>query len=177
LSASFQLYVLAPLTLLILIRRPKIGIPLNIFVIILGIFLNVYPRIFLNIPVYFEFQKIKTITSMLMSIDYYIFNTMQYVSSFTLGMLSGYFVMNQPKFDIGGSNVQNVLNILALILISCAIYWSSALLNINQIHLEINVLLYLTFGKFIWSLSNAWILFVCCTGRSGKGKAQIYKIN
>jgi hypothetical protein len=135
---------------------------------IFGIFLNIYLKIILQIPTYVEFEKFTTIESFIKSFAFYEFNTLQYVSSFTLGLLSGYLVIKQPKISIGGPIIENGLNIIALGSISCIIYWSDTLSKINQTVSEKNILLYLIFSKLIWSLSFTWILFVCCTGRSGK---------
>ncbi len=135
---------------------------------IFGIFLNISPKIIFQIPTYVEFKNIPTIKSLVKSFVYFEFNTLQYVSSFTLGLLSGYFVIKQPKISIGGPIIENGLNIIALVFISCIIYWSDTMCKINQIVSEKNILLYFTFSKLIWSLSFTWILFVCCTGRSGE---------
>jgi hypothetical protein len=153
---------------MILLRKTKLGITLIIFVMIFGIFLIISPKIIFQIPTYVEFKKFPTIESLVKSFVYYEFNTLQYVSSFTLGLLSGYFVIKQPKISIGGPIIENGLNIIALVLISCIIYWSDAMCKINQTISEKNILLYFIFSKLIWSLSFTWILFVCCAGRSGK---------
>lgn len=159
--------MLAPSILLVLFRRPKIGILLNIAVIIFGIFLNVSPKLILNIPSYFEFKNIQTFESLIKSLDYYQMNTTQYVGSFTLGMLTGFFIVKHPKAYVGGSFVEIFLNTISLFSITCMVFWSNMLSAIDGTTTELNMLLYFSFAKFIWSLSFAWLLFVWCTGRSG----------
>ncbi len=159
--------MLAPSILLVLFRRPKIGILLNIAVIIFGIFLNVSPKLILNIPSYFELKNIQTFESLIKSLDYYQMNTTQYVGSFTLGMLTGFFIVKHPKAYVGGSFVEIFLNTISLFSITCMVFWSNVLSAIDGTTTELNMLLYFTFAKFIWSLSFAWLLFVWCTGRSG----------
>lgn len=121
---------------------------------------------------------------------YYHQNIVQYIGSFSVGVLLGYAIIvyqNMNKnAENGGSvtfnaysrkdranNGKNLIyNIVAIFGISSSFIWIDRIVHPTEDETiptnELSVLLYFSIGRFLYSLSFAWIIYACISNKSSK---------
>ncbi len=167
LSASFQLYLIAPIMFVPLYKWPKFGITLNIIILLFSIFLNISPKFIINYLHFYEPTRVTSIRASLTVNSNYQLNTFHYVCTFSIGTLTGYMLRKHPNIYIGGPIVERILTFIAFAIIPLMYIWNNSFWILNDSAPEISVAFYIAFAKFFWGLSFAWIWFACCTGRAG----------
>ena len=169
LSMSTQLYLVAPLVFIPLFRWPRFGFGLTIFIVLLSPLFTISPRLFLGHPSYMEPTKFESISEGLRGFLNYHTNPVQYVTSLSIGLLSGYMIRCKPNMHfIGGKITEMILWVTSFTSIVLVFTWSNSFWEINQVNPEYKVLAWYVLSKFMMSGSLGYISFMCCTNRGGK---------
>ncbi len=94
--------------------------------------------------------------------------TEQYLTPFITGILIGFLIANKEKFKkiFNKKSVPIILWILFPLFCSLAIIWGENFKDLDIAPNEVNLLLWLSFGKVMWSLGCGSLVLVLCI-RSG----------
>ncbi len=166
-AADFQLYLLAPIVFLVFYNSPKIGLFWNIFLVILGIFTALAPKIIFGTPYLFEWSEFAYPFSFLDSLKSNYWGIESHVVSYMLGMLLGYLIRQKPNLYFGGRFGELFIWIISWSLTSFAFYWNKDLYNPYNDLTQTQILLWIAFSKLCYLSGWFFLLYFCTTGRGG----------
>jgi len=148
---------------------PKVGIILNILLIAFGSFASILPK-FLGLPIApFEVSEMDSVKQIQRSLVRYNIGFEQCLTPFLSGILVGYLVANKSKFSnfFNKKFISSLLWILFLLMTSSAIIWGENFKDLDLIPNKLNLLLWFSLGKVLWSLGFATLILLLCTGSGG----------
>ncbi|KAH9423552.1 hypothetical protein DERP_003833 [Dermatophagoides pteronyssinus] len=173
-SIIFQLNVAFFLVVLVMYESPKKGLRMLIIMIICSILLNISPRLFLtNTRTYYEMMRQPSLWHARRSFYLYHQNIIQYLGSFSIGLLLGYAIIvrdNISDQEQTKSNKQRKLiiyNVLAIIGLIVPFVWVNQFFGEQGVSPnELSVLLFFSIGRFIFGLSFGWIIYASVAEKS-----------
>lgn len=168
LSMSTQLYVLAPLVFLPLYRWPKIGLTITGLLLLISPLFTMSPTLILGHPTYLELTKLRTASEILRAFSNYHTNTFQYITPFSIGILTGYLIKRYPNLrPIGGRPVEIFLWIASFSTYVIFYTWHNSFWGLNQVNSTWNTLAWFALSKLATGFGLAYISYMCCTGKGG----------
>lgn len=162
-SALFQLHIIVPILIMIYYKNPKYGFYTMIGAIIIGMFLSVSPTIVFGIIPQVQYLQIETFEELLQSFLWYHLSTNVYIVSFLVGVLGGYFLRKDIKFNVQHEVLLWIFSVITIIVVFT---WNNAFWKLDKSSPLYSVLLWHTFGKLFFALAFTWIFFALCTGRA-----------
>ena len=151
-------------------KWPKFGLIFTIITTILCCFVSLIPRI-IGLPIApFEVSDMNSVDLIELSINRYNFGTEQYLTPFLTGILIGYIIANKSKYSkIFNTNTFTtpIIWILFGLLCSSAVIWGENFKDIDINPNKINLLLWYSLGKLLWSTGCGCLLLVLCLGKKG----------
>ncbi|GFT13897.1 nose resistant to fluoxetine protein 6, partial [Nephila pilipes] len=163
-SCDFQLYLASLIVIFPLLKSEKIGIAVNILIIVISI---IYSGIITYIG--------KIIPTVIMTqpdpIDrnlgylYTYGNTLSRAGPYFIGILTGYLLIKYPEVKIP-KTFQVIGWCLATLSSGLVVFITGAWYKIRPPS-PLEVLLYATFYKVAFTIGVAWLTFCCITGRGG----------
>ena len=158
---SAQLYLIAPIIFIPILRYPKYGFLICIFIILISPISIITPALFLALPTYLESSKFPTLTNSIRSFYHYHSYPLQYVTSFCVGILTGYLIAARPKAKIiGGKFGIALLSILCLACVGIVWAWNYAIWDKNY---RAEALGWFVGYKFLFPVALGTVSFVFCT--------------
>ncbi len=154
--------IVSPLILVQLHYSTKIGIILSFILIIASLIANVLPKL-LGLPIApFEVSLMDSVDQIRTSFIRYSAATDQYLTPFIIGILIGFLIANKEKFKnfFDKKLVPIILWIFFPLFCSSAIIWGENFKDINITPNEVDLLLWLSLGKVMWSLGCGSLILV-----------------
>ena len=158
---------MAPFVVFILYKYPKCGISLTVTIILFGCYASISPRLLFGQKTYLDPLGINSLEEMTKAFVAFHMGINQYIISFFIGILIGYFVRNNINYKNLSNKLESFLWILSFLTIILVMYWYMTLHTINRSPSKLSVLLWFSFGKLIACIAISWILFSLCIGRAG----------
>ena len=166
-SVDFQLRIVAPLMFLVIYKFPRFAIPWNVLFILLGVFIAIFSRVFLDKPFLTELYNME---SLLIGIDVfftYHWRPEQHFLSYVLGIFCGYCIRHKPGLRFGGRTLQMFFWVTTSALTFGSMYWFNNLLLIDYDLTMTEVIVFLAIGKITFLSGWFWLFYACATGRGG----------
>ncbi len=166
-SIIFQLQMISPIILIPMHCWPTIGVTLNIIAIIFGSITSILPK-FLGLPIApFEVSDMDSVDQIQRSLRRYNMGTEQFITPFVTGILIGYLITNRSKFTKTFNKIFIIiiLWILFAVLSSSAIIWGENFKDINKTPNKLNLLLWFSLGKILWSLGLGSLIIALYSGK------------
>ncbi len=168
-SILFQLQIISPLILVPLYYSTKFGIIFISFSIIASCFVQLLPKFF-GLPIApFEISDIISVDQFQKSIFRYNLRPEQSLISFIIGILIGFLITNKEMF----TNVFNkkfvpiILWIIFPLFCSSAIIWGENFKDFEIAPNILDLLLWFSLGKILWSLGCGSLILVLCIRSEG----------
>ncbi len=161
--------IISPLILIQLHYSTKIGIVFSTILIIASLVTNILPKL-QGLPIApFEVSLMDSVDQIRTSFIRYSTATEQYLTPFITGILIGFLITNKEKFKnfFDKKFVPTILWIFFPLFCSSAIIWGENFKDINIAPNEVNLLLWLSFGKVMWSLGCGSLILVLCIRSEG----------
>ena len=163
-----QLYLIAPIVILVLYYCPKVGIVWNILVVVLGSLLALAPKMLYGIPHLFDMIDIPTFTESAKTVSHNYFGIEQHFQLYMLGILVGYLIKRHPKAYLGGRIGELFIWLATWSLTTYAIFWHRNYYNYAEYRVtEIEVINWIAFSKVCYAAGWCWAFYACVTGRAG----------
>ena len=166
-AADFQLRLVSPIVFLIIYKFPRIAIPWSMFFIMLGVFISVFPRVFLDIPYITESYISDSIWFGLNQFIMYHWRPDQHFLSYVLGILCGFFIRHKAGLQFGGRFLQAVFWVTTSALTFGSMYWFNNLFLIGYDLTKTEVIVFLAIGKITFLSGWFWLFYACATGKGG----------
>ncbi len=168
-STLFQLQIISPLILIPLYYSTKFGIIFTLFSIIASCFVQILPKLF-GLPIApFEVSDMVSLDQFQKSFFRYNLRPEQSLISFIIGILIGFIIANKEiltKF-FNKKLVPIILWIVFPLFCSSAIIWGENFKDLEIAPNKLNLLLWFSFGKILWSLGCGSLILVLYTGNRG----------
>lgn len=159
--APFILYTL---------RYRTLGPIVIVSLIVLGSIVSIIPKVVLNLPVApYEISLTTSIQQAKLSFIHYYAATDQYIVVFVYGLFIGYMIKCKPKINLGKRPALCAIWAGMLLMPFISTNWNEGFKPIEGNFSQFSFNSWFLFSKIMWSLGFGWIMFACCTGRSGKG--------
>jgi hypothetical protein len=160
-----QLFLIAPIFIIIFYKKQTYGIYAIITAIILSLFASISPKFLFGITPYLQLWDLDSVAfSETIAFVYYHMTPNNYGISFFIGIAFGYMLKKKVVF----TRPQEIYFwILSLVMIITVYFWHNSFWSLDKSAALSNVLLWLTIGKLLFCTGFAWILYACCTGRGG----------
>jgi len=139
----------------------------NIFCVLIGCAICTIPKLVFGIRTPYEIVDMSSFQEVKNSLMQYWMGVHQHISTFSIGILVGYLIKHKPNLNFGGKFGELLIWILAPICTVLAIVWNEKFSYIETKTTHLENMIWIAFGKVLWSLGFAWILYSCCTGRGG----------
>ncbi|KAH9506647.1 hypothetical protein DERF_011370 [Dermatophagoides farinae] len=174
-SIIFQLNLAFFLIVLLMYESPKKGLRMLIIMIIGSILLNISPRLFLaNTRTYYEMMRQPSLWHARRSFYLYHQNIIQYLGSFSIGLLLGYAIIvndnisKDPKSNNHHRQQRKIIiyNGLAIIGLFMPFIWVNQFFGQDDSPNELSVLFFFSIGRFIFGLSFGWIIYASVANKS-----------
>ena len=158
-------------------ESPKKGLRMLIIMIIGSILLNISPRLFLaNTRTYYEMMRQPSLWHARRSFYLYHQNIIQYLGSFSIGLLLGYAIIvndnisKDPKSNNHHRQQRKIIiyNGLAIIGLFMPFIWVNQFFGQDDSPNELSVLFFFSIGRFIFGLSFGWIIYASVANKSRK---------
>jgi hypothetical protein len=166
-AADFQLYSLAPIGFLALYHSSKKGLIWNIFLIFVGIFIALAPKLIFGIPHIFEFTKEESLIPYPKLMKNHFWGIESHIVSYILGLLLGYLIRRKPNLNFGGRSGEFILWIVSWSLTFYAIYWNKDFLNPYTYLSQFDIISWMAFSKLCYLSGWFYLIYCCTTGRAG----------
>ena len=171
-SIIFQLNIAFFIIVMLMYRSPRNGLRIIILFIISSLVLNISPKIFhLNTRTYYELTKQPSLWHLRRNFYLYHQNIIQYVGSFSVGLLLGYAIVASDINKISSPNQSNrriqMYNLISVVTIVAIFAWVNQFFKQNTSPSEISVLFFFSIGRLAFSLAFAWIIYYFITKQSG----------
>ena len=161
------MYLIAPAVFLILYYCPKYDIIWTLIFIIIGIFINIAPKLFWNIPHYFDYMPINSIWNYVNSFNVYYWRTESHLISYFLGIFCGHLIRRKPDLYLGGRIGETILWIVCPVISFMTMYWIHKLYDYEYPMTSLEMLMFLAFSKISFLVAWLWLFYACATGRGG----------
>ena len=89
-----------------------------------------------------------------------------HASAFFMGMLMGFVTRRYPNVYLGGKVGETMIWCVTWSMTIFSLIWHNNFWEKEPT--QLNLHLYLAFGKLFWISGWAWLVFACSTGRAGK---------
>lgn len=176
LSIILQLNAAFFMLIVLTYQSPRNGIRLLSFFIAISIVLNISPKIFhSDTRTYYELTKQPSLWHLRRNYYLYHQNIIQYVGAFCVGLVLGYMIVSHENNKAyNGKNKKNIIyNCMAFVAIIATFIWINQFFVQNRSPNESSVLLFFSFGRLIFSIAFAWIIYACTTNKSRKYNFRI----
>ncbi|OTF77848.1 hypothetical protein BLA29_005130 [Euroglyphus maynei] len=137
--------------------------------IICSILLNISPRLFLaNTRTYYEMARQPSLWHARRSFYLYHQNIIQYLGSFSIGLLLGYAIIvrdnigddSDPKSSEKRERKMIVCNVSAMVGLIMPFVWVNQFFVEQGVsHNELSILLFFSIGRLMFGLSFGWIIY------------------
>lgn len=165
---STQIYMLAPLLFLPLYHYPRMGVVLVLLVLAMSPLATTFPYWYLGYPTYMDATKFTNINDIIRSFQHYHTNTLQYFTTLSGGLLTGYLVKCKPNLRIpGGQLGERILWALAFATPVGIYAWHCTFWGWNQVVPDGSALAWQVLSKFGQCFWLGYVCYMCCTGRGG----------
>ncbi len=161
--------IVSPLILIQLHYSTKIGIIFSTILIIASCFASILPR-FLGLPITpFEVSDMVSVDQIKTSFMRYNLGIEQFLTPFITGILIGFLIANKEKFSkfFNKIFISIILWIVFPLFCASAIIWGENFKDVNITPNKLNLLLWFSFGKVLWSLGCGSLILVLCTRSEG----------
>lgn len=166
-SASTQLYLLAPIVIIPLYRWPKIGIILASTILLISPLFTLSSWLFTGYPTFLEWTRFISLTELFRSFHQYTSNTLMYVTSLLIGLMTGYMIETKPNIQFGGLIIRKLMWIISITLVIIPFYWNNFFWQFNVDQSNALALAWYVCSKFMFCTGLAYITYMCCTERGG----------
>ncbi|XP_054166924.1 nose resistant to fluoxetine protein 6-like [Oppia nitens] len=168
-STDFQLYLIAPIFILVLYYYPIVGIIWTLFFgVTLGSLIALAPKYLLGIPHIFEGYRTLNFDTMVSSLSHHYWGIEPHFQVYTLGLLLGFMVKKYPKLNLGGYIGESVLWIVTWSMTGYALFWHRNYFRVTEYVVNNNeILLWVSLSKLCYSAGWMWAIYACCTARAG----------
>jgi hypothetical protein len=151
--------------------KPNIAIVFNVMCVLIGCLICTLPKLIFGLKTPYEMNDINSFQEMKHSVMQYWMGTHQHISTFSIGLLIGYLIRYKPNMNFGGKFGETLIWIFAPMCTVLAIVWNERFKFTEQKTTHLENMIWLAFGKVLWSSGFTWILYMCCTGRGGNEKS------
>ncbi len=160
-----QLFLIAPIFIIIFYKKQIYGTYAIITAIILSLFASISPKILFGITPYLQIWDLdSSILSNGNSFVYYHFTPNNYGISFFVGIAFGYLLNKKVLFS---RLKEKFIWILSLVMIITVYFWNNSFWRLDKSAPLLSVLLWHSIGKLLFCSGLGWILYACCIGRGG----------
>lgn len=157
--------MIAPLLFLPLFYWPVFGMVILTILIIIGPIISILPRILLEYPSYIEVTKFSDYRSNQQAIIHSHMSPFLYLTSLSIGMLTGYLIKFKPDLQFGGRIMATLMWLVSLISVVIVFIWHNTFLTPNIIQSTNHIVLWFMYQKLVWPIFLGLTAYLSCTGR------------
>ena len=167
-ACDYQLYLIAPMIILVLYYWPKFGIVWNIFLIILGSFIGLAPKLLFGIPHLFESMKTLNFDIMAQTASHQYWGIESHFQIYSLGILLGFIIRRYPNVYLGGRMGELPIWLITWSMTTYAIFWHRDYYNFAEYTVtEWDVINWIAYSKVCYAAGWFWAFYALTTGRGG----------
>lgn len=166
---STQLYLFAPLIFLSMFFYPSCGVTFTLIVLLVSPIFTLLPRLLTGFVTYAEATKFTSLSDGWATIMHYHMNPSLYVTSLTIGMLTGYLIKRHPNIKFpGGRFSERALWLISFLGTVGIFLWFDSFFGDYRAHTTATeAMSWWVISKFVFPGFLAVTCYLCCTGRGG----------
>ena len=157
-----------------LYKSPNLGLLLTAGIIGLGSFICIVPKVFFDIPHYYELAKWKSLETGYASVKHHFYGTQQHLHTYAFGILTGYLIRKHPNLYFGGRIGELFLWVFSWWLTFYSMWWTRDWTSLSYVVDETELYIWQMFGKLMFIAGWSWLLYACGTGRGGENQEYKY---
>lgn len=168
LSTFFYLSLLAPF-ILATFKYPVLGPVTFLGLVLVGSVVSLLPKLVFNIPVTpYEISTTTSTAQAKLSFIHYFAATDQYIVVFVIGLLIGYLIKCRSKMYLGKRPALCALWAGMMLLPFISTHWNEGFKPVEGNFSQFSFNSWFVLSKIMWCAGWGWVVFACCTDRSGK---------
>lgn len=163
------MFLIAPIFIVTLFYKPKLGIVFVTLGILLGSYLTVVPRIYYGILAFPELRQYQfMIRDTFNSFQAYYYSTQAHLSVFIFGLFVGYLIKKKPNLNFGGRLIELLLWIVFSMFTYIGLFWDKDWYKPEGEQASYSeMLMSMAFGKLLFVSGFGWLFYMCTCGRAG----------